>query len=186
MTQEQIDKAFEGRWRIYGNYGKMNQNLATMSFDEFFDSIKEMCRNFFTAGILLADKESMTNPPDSIIFIDTDKIKLSDIVPLNEGSRLALDLNFPFETFWNMYDKKVGKPKCEKLWGKLSAKERMACLDYIPFYVQAQPEKQYRKNPETFLRNKSWNDELIYRNNGTDKPTIDQQRTDKLASILTE
>ncbi len=33
---------------------------------------------------------------------------------------------------------------------------------YIPKYKAAQPNKQYRKNPETFLNNKSWNDELIY------------------------
>ena len=36
MTQDEINKMFENRWRVYGNYGQMNQNSATMSFDEFF------------------------------------------------------------------------------------------------------------------------------------------------------
>lgn len=69
-----------------------------------------------------------------------------------------------FEQFWNLYDKKVARPKCEKLWQKLSKQEKDACMKYVPLYVQAQPDKQYRKNPETFLRNKSWNDEIITRN----------------------
>jgi hypothetical protein len=69
-----------------------------------------------------------------------------------------------FEAFWNLYDKKVARPKCEKLWSKLTKSEKQECLQYVPLYVQAQPDKQYRKNPETFLRNKSWNDEIIIRN----------------------
>lgn len=74
-----------------------------------------------------------------------------------------------FDVFWEIYDKKVGKCKCEKLWAKLSAHDKEACLRYIPAYKQAQPFKQYRKNPETFLRNRSWEDELILRDDG--KPT---------------
>ena len=34
-------------------------------------------------------------------------------------------------------------------------------MQYIPKYKIAQPEKQYRKNPETFLDNEGWNDEVI-------------------------
>lgn len=170
MTEQQIKQAFEGRWRIKS--GRLAEALELMLIEYRIDYVKKLCLDFFKTGILLADKESVVNSPESIIFIDTDKIKLSDIVPLNEGSRLALDLNFPFETFWNMYDKKVGKPKCEKLWEKLTAKERMACFEYIPLYKQAQPDKQFRKNPETFLRNKSWQDEIIVRNN----PNLQRQQ----------
>ena len=74
-----------------------------------------------------------------------------------------------FDDFWNLYDKKVGKPKCISLWQKLTKTERKSCMQYIPLYKQAQPDKQFRKNPETFLRNKSWNDELIYRKS-TEQP----------------
>jgi hypothetical protein len=37
-------------------------------------------------------------------------------------------------------------------------------MEYIPNYRAATPDKTYRKNPETFLNNKSWNDELIFTN----------------------
>lgn len=166
MTEEQIQQAFEGRWRIKSEclecmemYTHVNVRGVIQSK---LDHIKDFCHDFFRAGIMLA-----------------------------EGGREATysevcDFNAPFEKFWNLYDKKVGRPKCEKLWSKLTMAERVACLNYIPLYKQAQPEKCYRKNPETFLRNKSWNDELIFKNNGTNQPTIDEQRRDKLASILTD
>ena len=165
MNQEQINQAFEGRWRIKSQ--NLDKALETMLIEHRIDYVKKLCRDFFTAGILLSDKAAVPEVSTSATYND------------------VCDISCPFENFWDAYDKKVGKPKCEKLWHKLSMNERVACLNYIPLYKQAQPDKQYRKNPETFLRNKSWNDELIYRN-GTDKSSLDEQRKDKLASILTE
>ena len=49
---------------------------------------------------------------------------------------------------------------------KMSEREREAIMKYIPLYKEAQPDKKFRKDPDTFLNNKSWNDELIYENNG--------------------
>lgn len=67
-----------------------------------------------------------------------------------------------FNVFWDFYKKKVGeKEKIKKKWDKLSLADQEAVLDYLPKYIAAQPEKRYRKNPETFLNNKSWNDEII-------------------------
>lgn len=74
-----------------------------------------------------------------------------------------------FDMFWTLYDKKRGKDKAQKLWSKLSKKDKQDALAYIPLYKQAQPDKQYRKDPETFLRNKSWKDELIFRNGDNDR-----------------
>ena len=34
-------------------------------------------------------------------------------------------------------------------------------MDYIPKYKLAQPEKKYRKDPQTFINKKSWLDELV-------------------------
>jgi len=67
-----------------------------------------------------------------------------------------------FEEFWILYDKKVGdKVKLEKKWSSLSKQEKEAAMHYIPKYKESQPDKKFRKNPETFLNNKSWNDEII-------------------------
>ena len=69
-----------------------------------------------------------------------------------------------FEDFWDLYDKKRGdKDKVQKKWVNLRQSEKEAIMDYLPRYIQAQPDKQYRKDPATFLNNKSWNDEIIAR-----------------------
>ena len=68
----------------------------------------------------------------------------------------------PFNIFWDLYRKKVGhKDKVKKKWNRLSKKVQEEILKYIPKYIEAQPNKKYRKNPETFLNNNAWEDELI-------------------------
>ena len=74
------------------------------------------------------------------------------------------NINIDFEWFWNDYDKKVGdKQKLKKKWNKLTDEERQNAMNYLDLYKQSVPDKQFRKNPETFLNNKSWNDEIINR-----------------------
>ena len=74
------------------------------------------------------------------------------------------NINIDFEWFWNDYDKKVGdKQKLKKKWNKLTDEERQNAMNYLDLYKQSVPDKQFRKNPETFLNNKSWNDEIIKR-----------------------
>lgn len=69
---------------------------------------------------------------------------------------------YTFERAWNLYDKKVGcKAKLEKKWNSMSLKDRKAAIEYIPLYVISQPNKQYRKNFQTFLNQRGWEDELI-------------------------
>lgn len=76
-----------------------------------------------------------------------------------------------FNIFWNLYDKKVGsKSKIKKKWDKLSTTTHQCILEYIPKYKLSQPDKQYRKHPETFFNNESWKDEII-NNNGTHQQT---------------
>lgn len=72
------------------------------------------------------------------------------------------NINIDFEWFWNEYDKKVGdKQKLKKKWNKLTDEERQNAMNYLELYKQSKPDKQFRKNPETFINNKSWNDEII-------------------------
>lgn len=74
---------------------------------------------------------------------------------------------YTFEQFWTDYDKKVGdKKKLEAKWAKIPEAEKKRIFEYIPAYKDAQPNKAYRKNPETFINQKSWNDEIIKANTG--------------------
>jgi 5-methylcytosine-specific restriction endonuclease McrA len=72
------------------------------------------------------------------------------------------EINISFDSFWDLYDKKTGeKGKLTEKWNKLSDSERTEIMRYIPTYKICQPDKKFRKDPQTFLNNKSWNDELI-------------------------
>jgi uncharacterized protein YdaU (DUF1376 family) len=83
-------------------------------------------------------------------------------VNVNEDKNINIDFDF----FWNDYDKKVGdKQKLKNKWNKLSDKDRNDIMNYLPLYIEAVPDKQFRKNPETFLNNKSWLDEIVKRTN---------------------
>ena len=67
-----------------------------------------------------------------------------------------------FDNFWNCYDKKVGsQDKIKKKWDLLDQKQKDEIMKYIPEYKKAVPNKRYRKNPDTFLNNQSWKDEII-------------------------
>ena len=66
-----------------------------------------------------------------------------------------------FEEFWNAYDKKRDRPVSMKLWSALKQEDKEAIMAYIPLYKEAQPTKRFRKDPTTFLRHRSWEDEII-------------------------
>jgi len=81
---------------------------------------------------------------------------------INKDTNINEEIVNDFENVWNLYDKKTGeKDKLKKKWDKLSEQDRSLIMAYIPNYIKSQPDKKFRKNFETFLNNKSWNDELV-------------------------
>lgn len=66
-----------------------------------------------------------------------------------------------FDKFWSLYNKKVGKEKTFNKWKNLKQYEIDEILQYVPNYVRSTPDPQFRKNPLTFLNNRSWKDEII-------------------------
>lgn len=76
-------------------------------------------------------------------------------------SDIIKDDRIDFEMFWNLYDKKTSRDKCKIKWDNLKLEDQNKILEYIPKYKFSQPDKKFRKNPETFLNQKSWNDEII-------------------------
>lgn len=70
-------------------------------------------------------------------------------------------ININFDQFWNLYDKKEDKDKCEKKWNALTDSERLEIMEKLPPYIEATPDKKFRKNPFTYLNNKAWNNEIV-------------------------
>jgi uncharacterized protein YdaU (DUF1376 family) len=65
-----------------------------------------------------------------------------------------------FAEFWNLYAKKNDSKKCEAKFKKLTKTQIDLIFEKLPAYVKSTPDKQYRKNPITWLNNESWNDEV--------------------------
>lgn len=119
---------------------------------------------------MLSDTLSATYPdtyPDTLSDTYPDTINKQNKTKQERNNTLELDVEivdeFGFEKLWDLYDKKIGdKEKLRKKWDKLSKADKAAVFEYLPKYREAVPDKKFRKNLETFLNNKSWNDELIY------------------------
>lgn len=89
---------------------------------------------------------------------------------------------YTFERAWNLYDKKVGcKAKLEKKWNSMSQKDRKAAIENIPLYVLSQPNKQYRKNFQTFLNQRGWEDELI---GATPPPAVINEQPSEISQLI--
>ena len=68
-----------------------------------------------------------------------------------------------FDDFWNAYGKKVDTAKCKAKWSKLTHEQHKAIMTNVFDYVAANSDKQYRKNPLTYLNGQCWLDEIIER-----------------------
>jgi len=114
-----------------------------------------------------------------MVMVKEDVTVMENVVVSGEKN----DLNIPFENFWNLYDKKVGNKDSLKIkWEKLKDEERIKAMEHIPKYIKSKPDKQFRKDPSTYLNNKSFNDEIINPSNNLFSNQT-QQREDTIGGI---
>lgn len=66
-----------------------------------------------------------------------------------------------FDEFWNLYNKKVAKNKCQQKWNRLKVSEKQAIMEHLPDFVKATPEIEFRCNPLTYLNQRRWEDEYL-------------------------
>lgn len=88
-----------------------------------------------------------------------------------------------FEQWWNLYNKKRGKDKCQKRWARMTKKERQACIAATPAYVRSITDKQFQKDPFTYLNGRCWQDEIIDPYGNSEQRTAVEFAT-KAAAIL--
>lgn len=102
---------------------------------------------------------------------------------------------YPFGDFWNAYDKMRDRKGCEFTWQRLSDTDKANIMQHVTKYVASTPNKKYRKDPITYLKNRSWEDEIITdtpQNNGNNNVQynnrlVQQQRNNEvLRNIMAE
>jgi hypothetical protein len=108
-----------------------------------------------------------------IIFNEQDLSK-SKIDAVEVDNEVEENVYPTFKNFWETYDKKVGKEKAQKKWNTLKQSDKENIMTYVLDYIKSQPDKQFRKDPQTFFNNKSWEDEIIVRSdkNSTTKKVL--------------
>lgn len=143
-------------------YGE-NLNLKSPIHKKVFDILNKytLYNTLYGSVLNTTEKEVIDNKDES------DK---------EEEKEIEIEIYPSFTDFWDLYDKKVGKKeKIQNKWEKLPQKTKETIVEYIPYYIDSQPEKKYRKNPETFLNNEAWKDEII--NNQSNEQQINQSTT---------
>ena len=107
-------------------------------------------------------------------IVKENKVKESKIHKEEHCDYEILD-QFPFDEFWETYNKKNDREACEKKFKKLSENEKELIWGHVPKYVSSTPDKQYRKNPATYLNNKCWNDEITLKNGSNGQQTTSSE-----------
>ena len=111
--------------------------------------------------------KSKANAKAKVKQTQASKVKQSKVN--NSKVNKSKELNIDFSTFWNLYDYKKGdKIKLQSKWESFTDDVRQQIIDALPNYIASTPEKKYRKHPQTYLNNKSWEDEIIITANAED------------------
>ena len=79
--------------------------------------------------------------------------------------------NGEFDLVWSLYGKKGNKKTSQLKFNKLSSPKKQLMARHLPEYVKSTPDKQYRKNMETYINQECWNDEV-----STNEKTTTNQR----------
>lgn len=109
---------------------------------------------------VIASENTQSKGKESIL----EKKKQEESKPNPPGDEPEILIWPTFEDFWNLYDKKIDRSKCEKKFKKIQQEAREKIMLHLDDYVKSTPEVIYRKNPYTYLNNESWNNEIVKSN----------------------
>ena len=84
---------------------------------------------------------------------------LTEMVAKSKTLRIKeVPIDTSFASFWEKYDKKINKKRCEPLYAKLDDGERTRCIMQIKqydFFLQRYPNRS-KMDPESWLKNAGW------------------------------
>ena len=89
-----------------------------------------------------------------------------------------------FNIFWDIYDKKRDMSKCKKKFISLSIEDISLIGANIKNYIASTPDKQYRKNPLSYLNSETWNDEIITSTQNNFNSTPENKENDLKQTLL--
>jgi len=126
---------------------------------------------------LLKDNKPITSPLEGAKDKDKDMDKDKEMDKDITDPEVEILDEYCFGNFWDLYDKKTGdKTIIERKYNRLTNEVRVKIFEHIPKYIKSQSDKQYRKNPETYINQKGWEDEIIMQVDKKSMGKIDKVR----------
>jgi len=88
--------------------------------------------------------------------------------------------NGEFDLVWNMYEKKGNKKTSQNKFNKMTDANKQLMSEHLPEYVKSTPDKQYRKNLESYINQECWNDEISIKSEVSQYSAITQKNIQNL------
>lgn len=128
-------------------------------------------------------KHRLKNDKQNLLQCNATVTKSNEHIEIEKDIKLdkEKDINNMFETFWETYNKKINRKKCESKFKKLPKKDIEKILNTVKQFVDSIKDKQFLPHPYTYLNQERWNDEGIkevVEINGPTK-TKDQEELEK-------
>ena len=148
--------------------GMKNYRTYTKTFNDLvewgFIDVVQKSKNQYSSCIIAIVKntKATTKALDKALQTHNQKQGKSIVCidkPINNET-IKQDNSFSFDSFWNIYDKKVDKTKCEVKFKNISSEDKEKIKVALQKYINSTPEVKFRKNPLTWLNGKCWNDEV--------------------------
>ena len=146
-------------------------NIAMSPFRNQFDRDAIKYENLCEKNRLIAENRYNTKSttgkagnqplPEATKSTDNDSKSDSKSKSDNDSDSKKEVTNDRFAEFWDLYGKKTDSSKCKTKFARLTKTEIELLFEKLPAYIKSTPDKQYRKNPITWLNGKCWNDEIM-------------------------
>lgn len=132
-------------------------------------------------------------PSDEGGKTDTTKV----VKQVNPNSSVTSTKNSPtnttrvrvsFAVFFREYDKNVEEEETKRLWGLLSDAQTVQAFGFLKGYKEAQPNAQFRKDPDNYLRERYWEKEGPQRleiNSRASQPKIVYHTYEQMCELVT-
>ena len=112
------------------------------------------------AGTISAEKRKQQNEHMLTHVESVEHNSTNPTVIVKDNVNVNVKEIYSFDEFWSTYGKSVDKTKCKAKFEKLSNDVKLKIKEVLPLYIQSTPDKQFRKNPQTWLNGECWNDEV--------------------------
>lgn len=144
----------DGRKRCYYSAAVTFENGELVILGQ--DSTKETLPMTTKESLVMTTKETLVN----IKYIDNNNIDNNK--RLSNDNPKGADDGLDFETsFYKLYPLKKAKQVAQRVWNKLSAKDKRDAIDKLPAYIaDCALNKRSFKHPATYLNQRTWEDDF--------------------------